>query len=140
MSADRLKVGLLVGHLPPVRVGDRDCRRRIARTAMGSRKIGGAVPLVGRQRLDLKLFGANDERREIEAEGEVDLRAGAVGEALVMCELLRRPVDAAIRVATWASVSDRRPKGGVGVSDCMSCLSQAKKICSPKRRRLSRDS
>ena len=138
MSADRLKVGLLVGHLPPVRVGDRDCRRRIARTGMGSRKIGGAVPLVGRQRLDLKLFGADDERREIEGEGEVDLRAGAVA---AICEgFSGRLVDAAIWLATWASVSDRRPKGGVGVSDCMSCLSQAKKICSPKRRRLSRDS
>ena len=34
--------------------------------------------------------------------------------------------DAAIRVATWASVSDRRPKGVVGVCDCMSLPRQGK--------------
>ena len=120
-GADRLRVGLLVGHLPPMHVGDRDCRRRIARTSMGSRKIWGPLPLVGRQRLDLKLFGAGDERREIEGEGEVDLRAGAVAAKSLLCESFSgRLVDAAIWLATWASINDRRTKGGVGVSDCMS--------------------
>jgi hypothetical protein len=88
---------------------------------MGSRKIGGAVPLVGRQRLDLKLFGANDERREIEGEGEADLRAGAVAAKSLLCASFSGGlVDAAIWLATCASVNDRRPKGGVGVFDCMS--------------------
>ena len=120
-GADRLRVGLLVGHLPPVRVGDRDCRRRIARTSMGSRKICAAVSPAGRQRLDLKLFGANDERREIDGEGEFDLRAGTVAAKSLLCASFSGGlVDAAIWLATWASVSDRRPKGGVGVSDCMS--------------------
>jgi hypothetical protein len=120
-GADRLRVGLLVGHLPPMRVGDRDCRRRIARTSMGSRKICAAVAPAGRQRLDLRLFGANDERREIEGEGEADLRAGAVAAKSLLCASFSGGlVDAAIWLATCASVSDRRPKGGVGVFDCMS--------------------
>jgi hypothetical protein len=102
-------------------VGDRDCRRRIARTSMGSRKICAAVAPAGRQRLDLRLFGANDERREIEGEGEADLRAGAVAAKSLLCASFSGGlVDAAIWLATWASVSDRRPKGGVGVFDCMS--------------------
>jgi len=75
-GADWLKVELLVVHPPPVRVGDRDCRRRMARTSMRSRKICPAVLAAGFQRVKFKLSGANDERREI-SEGKVDRRPGA---------------------------------------------------------------
>jgi hypothetical protein len=56
---------------------------------MGSGKICGVVRAACRQRLDLKLFGANDESN---GESEFDHCHFAVaGEAIVMCELLRRP-------------------------------------------------
>jgi len=92
-------------------------RERVSgREKFGARRSAG-LP----QRLDLKLFGANDERREIEGEGEADLRAGAVAVKSLLCASFSGGlVDAAIWLTTWASVSDRRPKGGVGVFDCMS--------------------
>jgi hypothetical protein len=58
-------------------------------------------------------------RQEIEF--AFDLRAGAVAAKRLLCASFSGGrVDVAIWLATWASVSDRRPKGGVGVSDCMS--------------------
>jgi hypothetical protein len=58
----------------------------------GREKICGVVPVACRQRLDLKFFGASDERWRIELESDFGLRAGAVaGETLVTRELLRRP-------------------------------------------------
>jgi len=93
----------------------------MARTSMGSRKVCAPAPPACRQRLDLKLFGEIDETREIEGGSEVDRRAVAVAATrLLFAGLFGGLVDAAIWVATWANISDRRPKGVVVLCDCMS--------------------
>jgi hypothetical protein len=144
IGADRLKVGLF-GHCPPVRLGDRDCRRRIARTRTGSRKVflptarsacAETTPLA-------RLAG------EVEIEGFADVPIAGLarvdpGMARASSSWLdgKAPRVAAgenfhlwtgARVGSAEAVEgrvDRRPKG---VLENV-VMVRAKKICPPKRR------
>jgi hypothetical protein len=110
MSADRLKVGLLGGHLPPVRLGDRDCRRRIARTSMGSRKIWLTANDWISNSLDRTTRGERSKAKASSIAGRAPLRAKRLLSASVSGGLL----EAVVSVAMWVSINDRAQRASLG--------------------------
>ena len=118
----------------------RPCRARAGPAARSTGRRSGLRRRQRRLRVEAQQRVQHGER----ALGHAEARPCAVQIARKTCHLWTAfsggRAFATTWLATWASVSDRRPKGVVELCGCISLpLNWAKKICSPKRRSISHE-
>jgi hypothetical protein len=117
-GADWLKVGLLVGHLPPVRVATATVGAAWREQVWGRGKF---VASFGRLAANDWMPNFSERTTRATAKASSTIAPSPLRAKRLLCAgFSGGRVDAATWVATWANVSDRRPKGVVGICDCMS--------------------